>query len=72
MIGELLRVASNGDIEKCKIAGLITISTNLCWDKFLAINDPLREWALDTLASYVTDQDNAPKILTERKKEVTA
>lgn len=66
LISEILRRAAVFDIEKRKIAGLILISHDWCWDKFLKIGDPLQDWAIDTLKQYVVDGDGAPKALKEQ------
>lgn len=72
LIAELLRRAAGSDVERRKIAGLILISRDWCWDQFLAIDSPLRDWALDTLAPYVVDGDNAPEVLVGRAGVATA
>jgi hypothetical protein len=61
LLGHLLFRATGQDIDKRKIAGLISISTDWCWNKFLSMDDPMKEWALDTLAKYVTEDDGAPE-----------
>ena len=66
LIAELLSRAAGDDIEKRKIAGLILVSRDWCWDKFLKIGDPLQDWAIDTLQQYVVDGDGAPKALKEQ------
>jgi hypothetical protein len=64
MIAELLRRAAGDDIEKRKVTGLILVSRDWCWNNFVALSsDPLWQWAIDTLATYVIDGDNAPEIL---------
>jgi hypothetical protein len=49
------------------VAGLIAISTDWCWEEFLAEAHPEREWALEVLAGYVIDGDDSPKILKDRR-----
>jgi hypothetical protein len=67
LIAEILLRAAEEDIEKRKIAGLIAISRDWCWDEFLLLkNDPLFDWALDTLAPLVREGDKAPSILLRR------
>jgi uncharacterized protein YjbI with pentapeptide repeats len=51
-IAEALRQAADNDVEKLKIAGYIAINTDKCWSDFLAIDDPLKEWAISVLRSY--------------------
>jgi hypothetical protein len=63
LIAEILRRAASDDIEKRKVAGLILVSRDWCWKEFLSLNDPITEWALDELAKWVQDGDNAPEML---------
>jgi hypothetical protein len=63
LLSELLCRAANDDVEKRQVAGLIRISTDWCWDKFLAIDDPMREWALSVLRPFAADDPDAPEIL---------
>jgi len=67
LLADLLRRAAGGDIDKLRLAGLVLISRDWCWEQFLALDDPLRDWALDTLAPWVKDGDGAPKELRRRK-----
>jgi len=67
LVSEILQRAAGNDIEKRKIAGLIRISPDWCWSQFLAINDPLTDWALDELAKWVQDGDGAPNVVVSRK-----
>jgi len=62
----LFREAAN-DIEKRMVAGLISVSVDWCWDKFLTVEHNLREWALDELAKHVKLGDGAPEIILNRK-----
>ena len=69
LIAEILKRAAGDGIQKRMIAGLILVSRDWCWKKFLALNGdlkPLREWALDELAKWVTNGDNAPEVLRDR------
>ncbi len=68
LIGEILRRVAGKDIEKRKVAGAILISTDLCWNELLAFDDPLAGWALDELAKWVQDGDDAPRVLKVRAK----
>ena len=73
LIAELLKRSAPTDIEKRKIAGLILISTEWCWSKWLELRrDPLFDWAVDTLAGYVQEGDNAPEILVNAKARIDA
>lgn len=66
LIAELLRQAAGDALEKCKIAGLVLISRDKCWNWFIAIQDPLRDWALGVLAEFVRENDGAPDELRRR------
>ena len=64
LIAEILRCAADSDFEKRKIAGLVLISRDWCWNDFLRLhNEPLFSWAIDTLAAWVRPDDGAPEIL---------
>jgi hypothetical protein len=66
LVAELLKRAACDDVEKRKVAGLIAISTDWCWKEFSAMEaDPLFPWAIETLAAWVTEGDNAPYYLTK-------
>jgi hypothetical protein len=67
-IAEILRQASGEDIQRRMVAGLILISRDWCWDKFLSLEiaPEVREWALTTLSGWAWDGDtNVPILLTE-------
>jgi len=72
VIAEILRQAAGEDYEKRMAAGLILVSPDWCWDRFLKIELPQKEWALETLTSYVTDGDEAPSVLLARVKKEAA
>ena len=63
LVSGILCRAAGEVIERRKIAGLVLVSRDWCWDQFLAHDDPQREWALSVLRKYVRDGDGAPKIL---------
>ena len=65
MIAEILRRAAADNPARRMLAGLILISRDWCWDKFLAldIDSELRRWALDELRQWVRPGDHAPEIL---------
>jgi uncharacterized protein YjbI with pentapeptide repeats len=65
VIAAILFAAAGKDVGKRKAAGLILVSRDWCWRDFLAIDDPLKPWVLETLAAYVTDGDNAPQAVRE-------
>jgi len=70
LLSEILVRHSGEDIDKLKVAGLLLVCRNKCWKDFLVLNDPLNGWALDTLAEYVKDGDNAPAVLRNIKEGV--
>ena len=65
LLSAILFRAAGDDVEKRSLAGLVLVSRDWCWDEFLALEHPLREWALGVLAGYVKDGDNAPECLRE-------
>jgi uncharacterized protein YjbI with pentapeptide repeats len=69
LIAEILRQAAGDNVQRRMVAGLVLVSRDWCWDKFLALDMPERAWALDTLAAFVRDDDNAPAVLRERRDE---
>jgi hypothetical protein len=68
LLSEILRRDAGDDIAKLKIAGLILVLRDKCWDDFgeMAARDPLGEWALDALAEWVQDGGDAPQLLRDR------
>jgi hypothetical protein len=72
LIAQLLVRAAGDDIAKRKVAGLILVSPDWCWPQFLAIDEPLRAWALETLAQHVQEGDGAPEVLLEAVKTKVA
>ena len=70
LISELLFRAAKDDIGKRKLAGLVRISTEWCWDKFLGMDEPLRDWALAELRKAVRDGDCAPEVLKAKEEKI--
>jgi hypothetical protein len=68
IVAELLRREAGDDIDKLKLAGFVLLMRGWCWDKFVRLDDPLKEWALEALSQYVVDGDNAPKVLRKYAK----
>ena len=69
LIAEILyRATGRDDTHKRMIAVLILLSRDIFWDQFLAIDHSDREWALNVLRGYVTDDDDAPDILLQRQE----
>ena len=71
LIAEILRQAADDDVDKLKIAGFILVSRGKCWCGFSAMVDPLKDWALDTLAALVLDNNGAPAELVKRVTKLT-
>ena len=65
LVSAILSSAAGASVARRSTAGLILVSRDWCWNDFLALQLPEREWALDTLAGYVRDGDNAPEVLQE-------
>ena len=68
LIAEVLRRAAGEDIEKRKLAGLILISRDWCWSKFVAValDDPLKAWAFDVLCKFGEgDESSMPKEISD-------
>ena len=72
LLAEILRRAAGDNTEKLKIAGYILICRDKCWKDFaeLADHDPLGNWALDELAQWVQDDDDAPEMLKDRARKL--
>lgn len=68
LASEILRQAAKHDTEKLKVAAIVLLQRHWCWDNFLALDDPLQDWALDELAKYHVEDDNAPEFIVERAK----
>jgi hypothetical protein len=71
-IAEILRQSAGGDTQKRMVAGLVLVSRDWCWDKFLSleIGEPLRDWALTTLSGWAWEgDDTAPELLTKWMQE---
>lgn len=72
LLSTILLSAAEDDIDKLKLASLISTQQQWCWDDFLALNDPLQDWALDELAKWHVEGDNAPEFIVERAARLTA
>ena len=69
LLAEVLMRASAGNLERRKMAGLVALSTDWCWDTFLALDDPELPWALDTLAAAANPADTGiPEAVRVRMK----
>lgn len=67
LLGEILARAADTDSRRA-LACLVGYGWRFgwCWDHYLAMDHPDREWALDTLAGCVVDGDGARAALRER------
>lgn len=65
LIAEILKRSAGVNVKKRKIAGLVEVSTDWCWDKMLTLKDPLTKWALTELAKWIVEDDAHPEILDE-------
>ena len=72
LLSEILWQAAGDDIERQMLAAFIGRKTTWCWTEFIAFEHPQKEWALDTLAAWVKDDDNAPSILRRRAAQLKA
>jgi hypothetical protein len=73
LVFEILLNEAGDDIEKRVLAGVIISNRQLCWEEFMKLREPIvtkdqRKWVLYTLAKYVTDGDDAPKVLKRLSK----
>jgi len=68
LVAELLKRAAGQDVRHRMVAGLIAVSLDWCWDKFLALRHDYPaelEWALGVLAAHVIEGDNAPAVIAK-------
>jgi hypothetical protein len=73
LVAELLFRAAGRSVRRRKVAGLVAVSTDWCFDHFrLLRRDPSWGWALDTLAPHVKEGDVAPDYLREHAEKVAA
>jgi uncharacterized protein YjbI with pentapeptide repeats len=59
LIAEILLRSAGDDYEKRSIAGLILISRDWCWDKFVAlpVSNEIITWFIDTLAPFAENSE---------------
>jgi hypothetical protein len=73
LISRILLDAAGNSIGKRKVAGLVLVSTDWCWEEWLSLRRSRHfSWAIDTLATFVQEGDGAPKILVERAASLKA
>lgn len=65
LISEILFRSAGDNIQRRMLAGLVRISTDWCWKKFLELDAPERDWALQTLAACIAKGDDHPPQLDE-------
>src|SRR6267142_1600166 len=70
IIAELLKRHSGENIDRLKLAGLVLMRRQWCWDDFMRLNDPQMSWALETLSHYIVEGDNSPDVLLEAKAKL--
>ena len=66
LLAEILKRAAEEDVSKLKFAGLVLICRERCWGWFVQQRDPLSGWALDVLAEWVQEGDDAPSAVRSR------
>ena len=57
LIADILLRAAGSNVARRSLAGLILISTDWCWTKWLKLKHPERGWALRTLAPWLHAED---------------
>ena len=77
LLAEILRRAAerdNDDYEKLMVAGLPLVTRSKCWDYYCALplNDDVKEWAMNELAKWVKDGDDAPEEIREAARRQKA
>ena len=68
LLSHLLKREAGNDLDRRSAAGIIAVSTDWCWDHFLSMDHPAKEWALETLAGYIVDGDRHPTALDVYRK----
>jgi hypothetical protein len=74
MIAELLRRAAGNKVSRRMLAGLVLVSRDWCWEEFLNLSHPEREWALGVLHRHAIYPDDLPEevmVACERLAEVS-
>ena len=61
LISATLFAAAEQDIEKRKVAGLILVSRDWCWKDLLKTDDPLKDWALESLRPWLKGGQKFPE-----------
>jgi uncharacterized protein YjbI with pentapeptide repeats len=63
LLSEILLRAAGDSVERRMLSGLIAVSTDWCWDRFLSLEHPERVWAITELAQWVRPDDGAPEVI---------
>lgn len=63
LLSEILRRSAGDSVERRMLSGLIAVSTDWCWDRFLSLEHPERAWAIAELAQWVRPDDGAPEVI---------
>ena len=63
LISAILLKHASRDVEKRMIAGFILVSRNMCWKDFMIIEHKEKQWAIDTLKTYIVGGDRHPHFL---------
>ena len=71
LLAEVLRRAAGDNVDRRMVAGLLLVSRDWCWSRFLEADHPEREWAMGILSGLAKGNEDAPKILLDyaRAKE---
>jgi len=65
LLSEILVRAAGDHVERRMLAGLVAVSVDWCWDRFLAIEHPQKQWAINELTKWVRPEDGAPQVIRE-------
>ena len=65
LLGTILFGAAQQSTARRKVAGLVALSVDWCWNRFLLLDDPESEWALGVLAEHLVEGDGAPPALRD-------
>lgn len=63
LVAEMLRRWADGDVQRRALAGIVLVSTDLCWRDFASMDISQRDDALAYLRTLVREGDRAPKEL---------
>lgn len=72
LLSEILWRAAGDDIRRQMLAAFIGRKHSWCWKEFIAFEHSDKEWALDVLATWVQDDDDAPALLRRRSEQLRA